>query len=78
MIVLSERESAVLELLARGHTDASAASRLRLSQRTIATVVRGLMSRFNVSSRFQLGLALGLAHRRVTEERRPERAGPGC
>ncbi|MFC7533917.1 LuxR C-terminal-related transcriptional regulator [Actinoplanes sp. GCM10030250] len=58
-IVLSERERALINLLAEGHTDASAATRLRLSARSVTTIMRGLMDRVGVENRFQLGLALG-------------------
>jgi DNA-binding CsgD family transcriptional regulator len=56
---LSPREHALTALLARGHTDASAARELRISMRTVTTVVRSLMDRLSVENRFQLGLALG-------------------
>jgi DNA-binding NarL/FixJ family response regulator len=54
------REDALFRLLAQGHTDASAAVELGLSQRTVSTLVRGLMDRFAVENRFQLGLAIGI------------------
>jgi DNA-binding CsgD family transcriptional regulator len=56
---LSPREHALTALLARGHTDASAARELGISMRTVTTVVRSLMDRLGVENRFQLGLALG-------------------
>lgn len=62
---LSAREHALTALLARGHTDASAARELRISTRTVTTVVRSLMDRLGAENRFQLGLALGL--RRLVE-----------
>jgi DNA-binding CsgD family transcriptional regulator len=58
-IMLSAREKVVLELLAEGHTDSSAAQHLGISQRTIAYTLRSLMDRLGVDNRFQLGLALG-------------------
>jgi DNA-binding CsgD family transcriptional regulator len=58
-IMLSAREQVVLELLAEGHTDASAAQHLGISTRTIAYTLRALMDRLGVDNRFQLGLALG-------------------
>ncbi len=48
-----------MELLARGHTDETAARELDLSRRTVGYALGGLMSRLGVDNRFQLGLALG-------------------
>ncbi|MBB5872680.1 DNA-binding CsgD family transcriptional regulator/predicted DNA-binding transcriptional regulator [Allocatelliglobosispora scoriae] len=56
---LSSRERAIITLLARGETDGSVATTLGLSVRTIAYTVRELMERNGVTTRFQLGLALG-------------------
>ncbi|MFC7241755.1 LuxR C-terminal-related transcriptional regulator [Catellatospora aurea] len=56
---LSPRESAIVVLLADGHTDAAITTRLDLSMRTIAYTVAGLMERYQVTNRFQLGLRLG-------------------
>jgi DNA-binding CsgD family transcriptional regulator/sugar-specific transcriptional regulator TrmB len=53
------REQSIVALLAAGHTDASAAAQLGISIRTVAYSVRGLMDRYNVQNRFQLGLVLG-------------------
>jgi DNA-binding CsgD family transcriptional regulator len=55
------REQSIVALLAAGHTDASAAAQLGVSVRTVAYAVRGLMDRYNVQNRFQLGLVLGSA-----------------
>jgi DNA-binding CsgD family transcriptional regulator len=60
---LGERERAVLAALALGDTDEMAARRLRLSSRTVRYVVRDLMDRYQVTTRFQLGLVVG----RITE-----------
>jgi DNA-binding CsgD family transcriptional regulator len=60
-VALSARERDLIGLLADGHTDASAAARLRISMRSVTKIVRGLMDRFGVDNRFQLGLALGAA-----------------
>jgi DNA-binding CsgD family transcriptional regulator len=57
---LTRREHTLIGLLAAGHTDASAAEAMHVSVRTVTNVVRGLMDRLEVSSRFQLGLSLGL------------------
>jgi DNA-binding CsgD family transcriptional regulator len=57
----SPREQSIVALLAAGHTDASAAAHLGVSIRTVAYAVRGLMDRYNVQNRFQLGLVLGAA-----------------
>ena len=56
---LTSREQAIVTLLANGHTDASASAQLGLSVRTIAYTLRGLMDRYGVQNRFQLGLLLG-------------------
>jgi DNA-binding CsgD family transcriptional regulator len=56
---LSDRERAVLAALALGHTDETAARHLRLSSRTIRYVVSELMDRYQVKTRFQLGLVVG-------------------
>jgi DNA-binding CsgD family transcriptional regulator len=58
-IALEPRERSLVELLARGHTDASAARELRISARSVSYILRGLMDRLGVDNRFQLGLALG-------------------
>ena len=58
-MVLTARERALVELLAAGHTDASAARRLGCSPRTVSYTLRALMDRLGVENRFQLGLALG-------------------
>jgi LuxR family transcriptional regulator of spore coat protein len=58
--VFTPREKALVELLAEGHTDASAARRLGVSPRTVSYTVQSLMDRLEVDNRFQLGLALGL------------------
>lgn len=57
--VLSPRERAVVGLLSVGHTDAGTAQRLGISVRTVGSTMRGLMDRFGVQNRFQLGLILG-------------------
>jgi len=59
-ITLADRERDLLQLLARGHTDASAAHALRVSRRTVSNTLRGLMDRLGVDNRFQLGLAIGM------------------
>ena len=58
-IVLSDRERGLVDLLALGHTDATAAVQLRISPRSVTNLLRGLMDRLAVDNRFQLGLALG-------------------
>lgn len=58
-MTLSPRETAIVALLADGYTDASIADKLDLSVRTIAYAVSGLMERYHVTNRFQLGLKLG-------------------
>jgi DNA-binding CsgD family transcriptional regulator len=59
IVDLTPREQAIVTSLAAGCTDASAAAQLGLSVRTIAYTVRGLMDRYGVQNRFQLGLVLG-------------------
>jgi DNA-binding CsgD family transcriptional regulator len=61
-IELSERERNLIALLAAGHTDQTAAERLRISTRSVTYALRSLMDRLGVENRFQLGLTLG-AHR---------------
>ena len=60
-IDLSPRESALVGLLALGHTDQTAADELGLSPRTVAYTLRALMDRVGVQNRFQLALTLGAA-----------------
>ncbi|GAA4452115.1 LuxR C-terminal-related transcriptional regulator [Phytohabitans houttuyneae] len=61
-IDLDPREHLLVGLLAQGHTDVSAARELRVSTRTVSTIVRSLMDRLGVDNRFQLGVALGARH----------------
>jgi len=68
-LIMNARERAVVTLLAAGHTDATAARELRISQRSVTNVLRALMDRLGVDNRFQLGLALGSLH--VVGPRRP-------
>ncbi|HYN97708.1 MAG TPA: helix-turn-helix transcriptional regulator, partial [Pilimelia sp.] len=58
-IDLSHRERELIDLLATGHTDLSAAQQMRISGRTVTNIMRNLMDRLGVENRFQLGLALG-------------------
>jgi DNA-binding CsgD family transcriptional regulator len=58
-IALSRREDDLVRLLARGHTDVTAAQELRISARSVTNTLRALMDRLGVDNRFQLGLALG-------------------
>jgi DNA-binding CsgD family transcriptional regulator len=58
-VPLTDRERAIIALLATGDTDAAVAMSLGLSLRTIAYTVKELMERCGVRSRFQLGLVLG-------------------
>ena len=70
-LLLSSREDALLQLLADGHTDMSAARWLSVSPRTVTNMVRSLMDRWGVNSRFQLGLAVG-ADRAVAQRCCPQ------
>jgi DNA-binding CsgD family transcriptional regulator len=65
-IILTDRERELIALLARGHTDVSAATQMRVSGRLITKMMRALMDRAGVDNRFQLGLALGAARSRVS------------
>ncbi|MFC0032595.1 LuxR C-terminal-related transcriptional regulator [Micromonospora chaiyaphumensis] len=56
---LSPREAALIDLLAQGHTDATAAQELGISKRSVSNMMRSLMDRLEVDNRFQLGAALG-------------------
>jgi DNA-binding CsgD family transcriptional regulator len=67
-VQLTDRERAIIALLAAGHTDSSAAAQLGLSLRTVAYAVRGLMDRFGVQNRFQLGMVVGTMRRTPEEE----------
>jgi DNA-binding CsgD family transcriptional regulator len=58
-IVLTTRERALVDLLALGHTDVTAAAQLRISARSVTNTLRRLMDRLGVDNRFQLGLTLG-------------------
>ncbi|HYN95728.1 MAG TPA: helix-turn-helix transcriptional regulator, partial [Pilimelia sp.] len=58
-INLSGREQELIDLLATGHTDVSAAQQMRISSRSVTNIMRNLMDRLGVENRFQLGLALG-------------------
>ncbi len=58
-LTLSPREHLLLGLLASGHTDAGAARQMRISERSVSSMIRSLMERTGVQNRFQLGLALG-------------------
>jgi DNA-binding CsgD family transcriptional regulator len=74
-VLLTDRERALVEQLAAGHTDAVVGRRLSISARTIGYTLRGLMDRLGVENRFQLGLALGaqgVASGAVSIEAAPE------
>jgi DNA-binding CsgD family transcriptional regulator len=58
-IALTPREHDLVDLLALGHTDVTAAQELRISARSVTNTLRVLMDRLGVDNRFQLGLALG-------------------
>ena len=74
-ITLSERERELVSLLSQGHTDQEAAKRLGVSPRSVTNLVRGLMDRFGVDNRFQLGLALGLLRKGHAQENAEVRPG---
>lgn len=56
-IALTDRELAVLQALARGHTNASAAENLGISPKTVDTHRTNLMRKFDVNSTASLLLA---------------------
>jgi DNA-binding CsgD family transcriptional regulator len=56
---LSDRERAIIALLAAGYTDALVAEQLEISKRTISYTLSEVMERYQVKNRFQLGLVLG-------------------
>jgi len=58
-LTLTPREQALIGLLVAGHTDATAAQELRISERSVTSIMRSLMDRVGVDNRFQLGVALG-------------------
>jgi DNA-binding NarL/FixJ family response regulator len=53
---LPESWSAVLQLLAEGHTDETIANRLDVSTRTIRRITKTLMNQLQARSRFQAGI----------------------
>ena len=53
---LTPQESAVLHLLAEGHTDETIAKRLNVSTRTIRRITNTLMNQLQARSRFQAGI----------------------
>jgi DNA-binding CsgD family transcriptional regulator len=61
-VMLTSREQAILDKLAAGHSEQSAARELGLSRRTVVYALRSLMDRLGVENRFQLALVLGAAH----------------
>lgn len=67
-VTLTDRERRLVDLLDAGHTDATAATRLGVSQRTVTHVLRGLMDRLHVQNRFQLGLVLGSGRTQPSRE----------
>jgi DNA-binding NarL/FixJ family response regulator len=73
-IELSNREQALVRLLAMGYTDQCAAQELSLSVRTVAYTMRHLMDRLGVENRFQLALLLGAAG---AAPRPPRHGAPG-
>ncbi len=56
-VSLTDRELTVLQAIARGHTNASAAESLGISHKTVDTHCTSLMRKFAVSSRASLLLA---------------------
>jgi len=70
-VSLTPRERAIIELLAQGHTDETAARELELSRRTVGYALGGLMNRLGVDNRFQLGLALGALRAAAPMSRKP-------
>ena len=56
---LTQRETEIVSLMAEGLTDDTIAARLNISGRSISYAVAGLMERYQVRNRFQLGLLLG-------------------
>jgi DNA-binding CsgD family transcriptional regulator/DNA-binding transcriptional ArsR family regulator len=64
---LTQREQAIVTLLAAGHTDSSASAELGLSLRTVGYAIRALMDRYGVQNRFQLGLLLGASGARTNQ-----------
>jgi DNA-binding CsgD family transcriptional regulator len=61
-LVLTTRETAIIAVLAAGHSEEFAATELGISRRTVIYALRALMDRIGVENRFQLALVLG-AHR---------------
>jgi DNA-binding CsgD family transcriptional regulator len=61
-VALTDLERGVLSELGRGATDAVAARRLNVSERTVARTISSLMRRLNCHSRFGLGVASARHH----------------
>jgi DNA-binding CsgD family transcriptional regulator len=76
-ITLSDRERALIALLAEGHTDVTAAEQLQISARSVTNILRGLMDRLGVENRFQLGLALGIMRKASVPAATVSRKEPG-
>jgi DNA-binding CsgD family transcriptional regulator len=73
--VLTDRERAILTLLAAGASDEEAAAELGLCRRTVLYAMRALMDRLGVENRFQLALVLGAAQAITPEPRAWRDAG---
>ncbi|MGE5828794.1 MAG: response regulator transcription factor, partial [Micromonosporaceae bacterium] len=58
--VTDEIEGAILRFLVEGHTDATMARQLALSQRTVATYIKRISDRLGSSSRAQLGYLIAV------------------
>lgn len=69
--VVAEMQGRVLRLLVEGHTDASMASRLGISTRTVAEYVHRASRRLGSASRAQLGYLLALREREAATEGEP-------
>ncbi|MFC1968156.1 response regulator [Chloroflexota bacterium] len=55
--LLTDRETEVLQLLARGHSNSHIADRLNLSRRTVQSHLRNIFNKLNVDSRTQAVIA---------------------
>ncbi|MFF5408105.1 helix-turn-helix transcriptional regulator [Streptomyces misionensis] len=72
---IENRHQKLIDLLATGHTDASAARQLGVSRRTVTYMLRSMMDELGINNRFQLGIAVGARSRSCETCPEPDRSG---
>lgn len=70
-IVLSEQETVILRLWAKGRQDAEVARELRVSPRTLRRMVSALLRRLGVNSRFEAGVVAARSPRLLEQAGHP-------